>query len=43
MLNKNKNLKIIDVSLGMTYENNITELWLNPYNYLMMAQNTKNG
>ena len=43
MINENKNLKIIDVSLGMTYENNIAELWLNPYNYLMMAQNTKNG
>lgn len=43
MINKNKNLKIIDVSMGMSYENNIAELWLNPYNYLMMAQNTKNG
>lgn len=43
MINVNKNLKIIDVSLGMTYENHIAELWLNPYNYLMMAQNTKNG
>ena len=43
MININKDLKIIDVSLGMTYENDIAELWLNPYNYLMMAQNTKNG
>lgn len=43
MINKNKNLKVIDISLGMTYENDIAELWLNPYNYLMMAQNTKNG
>ena len=43
MINKNKDLKIIDVSLGMTYDNDIAELWLNPYNYLMMAQNTKNG
>ncbi len=43
MINKNKNLKVIDVSLGITYANNITELWLNPYNYLMMAQNTKDG
>lgn len=43
MINKNKNLKIIDVSLGMTYINDIAELWLNPYNYLMMAQNTKDG
>ena len=43
MINENKDLKIIDISLGMTYENDIAELWLNPYNYLMMAQNTKNG
>ena len=43
MLNNNKNLKLIDVSHGMTYTNDIAELWLNPYNYLMMAQNTKDG
>lgn len=43
MINENEDLKIIDVSLGMTFENDIAELWLNPYNYLMMAQNTKNG
>ncbi len=43
MINYNKKLKVIDVSMGMTYENDIAELWLNPYNYLMMAQNTKNG
>lgn len=43
MINENKNLKVIDVSMGMTYDNNIEELWLNPYNYLMMAENTKNG
>lgn len=43
MINKNKNLKVIDVSLGITYTNDLPELWLNPYNYLMMAQNTMNG
>lgn len=43
MINKNKKLKIIDVSMGMTYDTDVAELWLNPYNYLMMAQNTKNG
>ena len=43
MINKNKNLKVIDVSLGITYVDDITELWLNPYNYLMMAQNVKTG
>lgn len=43
MLNNNNKLKLIDVSLGMTYTNDVAELWLNPYNYLMMAQNTKDG
>lgn len=43
MINKNKKLKIIDVSMGMNYDTDVAELWLNPYNYLMMAQNTKNG
>lgn len=43
MINNNQDLKIIDVSLGMSYNNSIEELWLNPYNYLMMAQNVKNG
>ena len=43
MININKNLKVIDVSKGITYTDNIAELWLNPYNYLMMAQNTKDG
>jgi len=41
MINKNKNLKIIDVCLGMEYTYSIEELWLDPYNYLMMAQNVK--
>lgn len=43
MININKRLKVIDVSLGITYDNDIAEIWLNPYNYLMMAQNAKNG
>ncbi len=43
MLNKNKDLKIIDASLGMTVNYNASELWLNPSNYLMMASNIKNG
>ena len=41
MLNKNNNLKLIDTSLGMNYNYSIEELWLNPYNYLMMAKNIK--
>lgn len=43
MININENLKVIDVAIGMTYNCDIAELWLNPYNYLMMAQNTKDG
>lgn len=43
MVNRNSNLKLIDVALGMDYNYSIEELWLNPYNYLMMARNVKNG
>lgn len=43
LINKNKDLKVIDVSVGMNYTNSVEELWLNPYNFLMMAQNAKNG
>lgn len=43
MLNANKNLKLIDTAYGMNYTYGIEELWLNPYNYLMMAKNVKNS
>lgn len=43
MINKNKNLKIIDTSLSIDYDYSVRELWLNPNNYLMMAQNIKDG
>lgn len=43
MINKNEKLKVIDVATGISYNNSIVELWLNPYNYLMMAENIKNG
>jgi len=43
MLNYNKKLKIIDTSLGMEYTNDVAELWLDPSNFLMMAQNIKSG
>jgi len=43
MLNINSDLKLIDATLGMNYNNSIEELWLNPYNYLMMAKNIKNS
>lgn len=41
-MNKNKNLKIIDVSKGLTIKRDEEELWLCPSNYLMLAQNIKN-
>lgn len=43
LLNKNKNMDIIDVSQGLEIKNDVTELWLSPSNFLMMAQNIKNG
>ena len=43
MINDNRNLKLIDTAYGMTYDYSIEELWLNPYNYLMMANNIKNS
>ncbi|MBQ9854402.1 MAG: zinc ABC transporter substrate-binding protein [Bacilli bacterium] len=43
MININHNLKLIDVALNMKKTKSIEELWLNPYNYLMMAKNTKNS
>ena len=33
LLNKNKNLLIIDVSYGLSYENDPAELWLSPVSY----------
>lgn len=41
LINKNKNLLIIDVSNGLSYTNGIKELWLSPNNYLMLAKNIK--
>jgi len=43
MINENEELKLIDTALGMKYTYAIEELWLNPYNYLMMAKNVKNS
>ncbi len=43
MLNNNKNLMIVDATMGMEYENGIEELWLNPSNYLMLCLNIRNG
>lgn len=43
MFEYNKKIKIIDTTLSMDYENDIAELWLNPSNFLMLAQNIKTG
>lgn len=42
MLNLNKNLKIIDASYGIDSYNTYSDVWLNPSNFLMLAQNVKN-
>lgn len=43
MLNKNKNLKIIDATSRIEYTNDINEIWINPSNLLTISQNIKNG
>ena len=43
MIGYNKNLKIIDSTKSIDYENGEEELWLNPSNVLMMAKNIKEG
>lgn len=42
-LDNNKNLLIIDSAYGMEYSYDVAELWLNPSNLLMIAQNIKDG
>ena len=43
MRDKNSDLKIIDTTLYMEYTNAMEELWLDPSNFLMLAQNIKKG
>lgn len=43
LINHNKNLKLIDATFGMEYKQDVSELWLNPSNLLMILQNIKNG
>ena len=43
MRKDNKDLKIIDTTLSMEYTSAPEELWLDPSNFLMMAQNIKTG
>lgn len=41
LINKNRNLLIIDVSNGLSYTYGIKELWMSPNNYLMLAKNIR--
>ena len=41
ILNENKKMQIIDVSYGIKYHYGVEELWLNPNNYLMLANTVK--
>lgn len=43
MINNNKNLKIIDATARIEYQNSMDEIWINPSNLLTIAQNIKNG
>lgn len=43
MFNNNKHLKIIDSTQSMEFVYGIEELWLNPSNLLMIAQNIRTG
>lgn len=40
---QNKNIKIIDTTSSMEIDYRVEELWLNPSNLLMLAQNIKRG
>ena len=41
LLNENEKIKIIDATKGMTINNSIEEVWLNPSNYLRMCRTIK--
>lgn len=43
MFSRNNKLKIIDATASLTYTNKIHELWMDPMNYLTMANNIKKG
>ena len=42
MIASNKNLKIVDAAYGVFEVNSSTDVWMNPSNILMIAQNIKN-
>lgn len=41
LINKNSDLQIIDASYGLKYKYGLEELWLNPNNFLMLANTIK--
>lgn len=43
MFDTNKHLKIIDATASIEYDNRMEEIWLDPSNFLMIAQNIKLG
>ncbi len=43
LVNKRKQLKIVDVAYGLKVKYGVEELWLSPSNFLMLATNLKNG
>lgn len=43
MFESNRNLKIIDASASIEYTNRMEEIWLDPSNFLMIAQNIRAG
>lgn len=43
MLNKNKDLKIIDATARIEYTYDMDEIWMNPSSVLTIAQNIKSG
>jgi len=43
LVNKNRDILIMDSNFGMEVQYGIEELWLNPSNLLMISQNIKNG
>lgn len=43
MFESNKSLKIIDSSASIEYTNRMEEIWLDPSNFLMIAQNIRTG
>ncbi|MDD6271892.1 MAG: metal ABC transporter substrate-binding protein [bacterium] len=43
LLNKNGNLQLIDATKSMTSEGDISSIWLDPSNYLMLCSNIKSS